>query len=93
MTLTQLMERLGTRDSGRVVRYLEEALEYLNMNYETNIKLLDLNLTKDKRFYELPRDMVKVLEVRAKNHLNSKAEYRRIPRLINKPWVPDGDDV
>ena len=41
MTLTQLMERLGTRDSGRVVRYLEEAIEDLNMNYETNIKLLD----------------------------------------------------
>ena len=87
------MERCGTNETGRVIAYVKDGLEEINMLTEVNTTLERFDLIKDKRFYELPRDMVKVLEVRAKNHLNSKDEYRRIPRLINKPWVPDGDDV
>tara|TARA_R100000458_G_C8226259_1_gene209240 strand:- start:376 stop:657 length:282 start_codon:yes stop_codon:yes gene_type:complete len=93
MLVNELMERIGIKDTGRVGAYLEEALLDLNMNHETHIKLQKLDITKDQRFYYLPNDMVKILEVRALNHLNSKDEYRRIPRLLNKPWVPDSDNV
>ena len=52
-----------------------------------------IDITQNQRFYDIPDNVIKILEVRGLNHLNSKDEYRRIPRLVNKPWVPDGDDT
>ena len=93
MKIQQLMERVGSNETGRITAYIKDGLEDLNMNFETHIMTEKLDITTDKRFYDLPNNVIKILEVRALNHLNSKDEYRRIPRLINKPWVPDGDDV
>ena len=33
------------------------------------------------------------MDIRVKNHLNSKDEYRSIPRMIHKPVVKDADNV
>ena len=93
MKVQQLMERVNNFETGRVLAYIKDGLEDLNMNFETHIMTEKIDITKDQRFYDIPNNVVKVLEVRALNHLNSKDEYRRIPRLVNKPWIPDGDDV
>ena len=37
--------------------------------------------------------MVKMIDIRVKNHLNSKDEYRTIPRMIYKPTVKDADNT
>tara|TARA_R100000458_G_scaffold39390_1_gene36905 strand:- start:1798 stop:2079 length:282 start_codon:yes stop_codon:yes gene_type:complete len=92
MKIQQLMERVGNFETGRVIAYIKDGLEDLNMNFETHIMVQKLDIVKDQRFYDIPDNTVKILEVRALNHLNSKDEYRRIPRLVNKPWVPDGDN-
>ena len=93
MKVQQLMERVGSFETGKIIAYIKDGLEDLNMNFETHIELEKLDITENKRFYDIPNNVIKILEVRALNHLNSKDEYRRIPRLINKPWIPDGDDV
>ena len=43
------------------------------------------------QFIEMVPDMVKVLEIRCKNHLNSEDEYRKIPRLLYEPKIVDAD--
>ena len=63
------------------------------MNFETHVTTEKIDIAENQRFYDIPNETIKILEVRALNHLNSKDEYRRIPRLVNKPWIPDGDDV
>jgi hypothetical protein len=93
MKVQQLMERVNNNETGRVIAYIKDGLEDLNMNFETHVTTSKLDIEENRRFYTLPGDVVKILEVRALNHLNSKDEYRRIPRLINKPWIPDGDDI
>ena len=30
---------------------------------------------------------------RAKNHLNTKDEYRKIPRMVYEPLIEDADEV
>ena len=92
MKIQQLMERVGMTETGRALMYIKDGLEDLNMNYETHTKTEKIQINESQRFYHLPNDVIKILEVRCKNHLNSKDEYRRIPRLINKPWIPDGDN-
>ena len=93
MKVQQLMERVGNFETGRIVAYIKDGLEDLNMNFETHVTTEKIDITENQRFYDIPNDVIKILEVRALNHLNSKDEYRRIPRLVNKPWIPDGDDV
>ena len=93
MKVQQLMERVNSFETGRIIAYIKDGLEDLNMNLETHIMTEKIDITQNQRFYDIPDNSIKILEVRGLNHLNSKDEYRRIPRLVNKPWVPDGDDV
>ena len=44
-------------------------------------------------FYNFPKDMIKVLDIRCKNQLNANDEYRSIPRMIGEPTRKDADGV
>ena len=57
---------------------------------ETHTKVESFDITKDQRFYKLPNEMVKMIDIRVKNHLNSKDECRTIPRMIR---TKDGNDT
>ena len=93
MKVKELMERVGAVDlpTGRAIAYIKDGLEEINTISETHVDTARLDISSDKRFYEFPQTMIKVLEVRCKNHLNSKDEYRQIPRLIHEPKIKDSD--
>ena len=91
MKVQELMERVGIAQTGRAIAYIKDGLEEINMLAETHITTSRIDIEKDKRFYDLPKDMIKLLDVRCKNHLNSKDEYRSIPRAIGKPNNKDAD--
>ena len=93
MKVQELMERCGLTETGRAIAYIKDGLEDLNMKFETHTTVERIDITADKRFYNLPNDMVKVIDIRAKNHLNSKDEYRSIPRMIGEPTIEDGDNI
>jgi len=93
MKVRELMERVNSSSTGKIIAYIKDGLEEINTISETHVTTQRIDIDKDKRFYELPKDVIKVLEVRAKNHLNNKDEYRRIPRLIYEPKVVDADGV
>ena len=91
MKVQEIMERAGVTDTGRAIAYIKDALEELNTISETHVTTTRLNITKYQRFYEFPNDMIKVIDVRCKNHANGKDEYRSIPRTISKPPTEDAD--
>ena len=91
MTVKELMERIGINQTGRAVAYIKDGLEEINMLTETHTRLERFDITEDQRFYTLPNEMVKMIDIRVKNHLNSKGEYRTIPRMIGKPIIKDAD--
>ena len=100
MKVKELKERLAMPESGeqflttgRLIAYIKDGLEEMNMIAETHVDVERINITENQRFYELPFNALSLLDVRAKNHLNSKDEYRSIPRLIYKPVVKDADEV
>ena len=93
MTVQELMERCANQETGRMIAYIKDGLEEINMLAETHIDTERINLEADKRFYNLPNNMLKVIDIRVKNHLNSKDEYRTIPRLLHPPLIKDADDV
>ena len=91
MKVQEIMERAGVTDTGRAIAYIKDALEELNTISETHVTTTRINITKDQRFYELPNDMIKVLDIRCKNHFNTLDEYRKIPRMIGEPIRVDAD--
>ena len=93
MKVKELMERIGITDTGRAIAYIKDALEELNIESETHLRTERLTITEDKRFYDMPNEAIQIKDVRAKNHLNSKDEYRTIPRLLYKPRLKDSDNT
>lgn len=86
-----MMERVGMNETGRAIAYLKDGLEELNILFETHTNIERIDITENQRFYKFPKDMVKSIDIRVKNHLNDKDEYRTIPRLIHKPMIKDAD--
>ena len=91
MTVQEIMERVGASDTGRAVAYIKDALEELNTISETHVNTERFDITANQRFYNFPNDMIKVLDIRCKNHLNADDEYRSIPRMIGEPIRKDAD--
>ena len=91
MKIKELMERIGINQTGRAVAYIKDGLEEINMLTETHTRIERFDIAANQRFYTFPNEMVKMIDIRVKNHLNSKGEYRTIPRMIGKPIIKDAD--
>ena len=91
MTVKELMERVGMTETGRAIAYIKDGLDEMNMLAETHVATTRIDIDKDQRFYDLPNDMIKIIDIRCKNHANGRDEYRSIPRTINKPPTEDAD--
>ena len=91
MKVQEIMERAGIDSTGRAIAYIKDALEEINMISETHIRTTRLNINKDQRYYSIPNESIKLLEVRAKNHNNNDNRYQVLPRMVHKPEITDAD--
>ena len=85
------MERAGLNITGRAIAYIKDALDEINVISESHIKTQRLNIVENKRFYQLPHDCLKVLDIRCKHHNNEDSKYRSIPRSMYEPTIVDED--
>ena len=93
MKVDELMERVGMTQTGRAIAYIKDGLDEMNMISETHVTTERIDITKDQRFYDMPNDAIKLIDIRCKNHDNANNEYRSIPRSIHKPATDDADGV
>ena len=87
------MQRVGMTGTGRALAYIKDGLDELNMYAETHVKTARINIEENQRFYDFPNDMIKVIDIRCKNHGNAADEYRTVPRSINPPTTEDADGI
>ena len=91
MKVERIMERAGLMETGKGIAYIKDALEEINKLTETVFRNEKIDITENQRFYDIPNEALKVLDIRCKNHLNDKDEYRTITRLIHEPPIKDAD--
>jgi hypothetical protein len=91
MTIKEFMERLGRTDHKKVLSQMEDGIEEMNMVSEINIKRVKLDVIKDKRYYDVPNDCGRIINIQAKNQDNQKDLYAKIPRLIGDVFEADPD--
>ena len=70
MTVNEIMERAGINQTGRAVAYIKDALDEINMLSETHITTQRMDINANQRFYSIPNDCLKVLDIRCKSHNN-----------------------
>jgi len=51
------------------------------------------DIVQNKRYYEIPTDALKLIDIKIKGHLNDNDEYRSVPRLLDEPRVKDTDEL
>tara|TARA_Y100000004_G_scaffold165112_1_gene195738 strand:+ start:1567 stop:1848 length:282 start_codon:yes stop_codon:yes gene_type:complete len=93
MKVIEIMERAGLDQTGRAIAYIKDALEEMNLESETHIKTSRIDIVANQRYYKLPFDMVKILDIRCKNHNNADGAYKSIPRTIYQPETEDEDGI
>ena len=91
MKVKEVMERANIKETGRAIAYIKDALEEINMVSPTHVTTVRINIVENQRYYDLPHDMLKITDVRCKNHFNSKDEYRSINRHMHEPYTEDAD--
>ena len=75
MTLKEFMERLNRTDQSRVISQLKDGIEEMNMTAEVDIARINIDITKDKRYYNLPPNCGRIINIKAKNQDNEKDLY------------------
>ena len=97
MTQKQLIELIQQHHPGMGETEIRLALNRAQDDYCAKTELIKEAYTQNsvagKRYYTLPNDAIKVLDIRCKNHENSKDQYRSIPRATYKPPTEDADGV
>ena len=93
MTVNELMERVGMVETGRALAYIKDGLDEMNMMAETHVNVERIDITADQRYYTMPADAIKIIDIRCKHHENTDSKYRSIPRSIHKPPTEDEDGV
>ena len=95
MKVKELAERLGGESipTGRLIAYIKDGLEEINMIAETHITTQRIDIVANQRFYDLPNDFIRIIDIRCKNQLNGKDEYRSIPRGIGNIPNKDADGI
>ena len=93
MKVKELMERVGMTETGRAIAYIKDGLDEMNMIGETHVRVDRIDIDKNQRFYDIPNDSLKLIDIRCKNHDNANDEYRSIPRSIFKPPTDDTDGI
>ena len=93
MKVNELMERVGMVETGRALAYIKDGLDEMNMIAETHVNVERIDITADQRYYTIPVDAIKIIDIRCKHHENTNSKYRSIPRSIHKPPTEDEDGV
>ena len=93
MRVKEIMERAGTNQTGRAIAYIKYALDEMNILSETHITTQRMDINANQRFYEIPNDCLKIIDIRCKHHNNTNSKYRSIPRSIYEPKIVDEDGI
>ena len=93
VTVDELMERVGMTQTGRALAYIKDGLDEMNMMAETHVNVQRIDITAKQRYYTMPMDAIKIIDIRCKHHNNSDSKYQSIPRSIHKPPTEDEDGV
>ena len=89
--IDEIMERSGMTETGRAVAYIKDGLDEISHMTDHRVLETTSNIVVDTRYYTMPTNMLKLRDLRVKNHENDEDKYRSIPRMMFEPGEEDAD--
>ena len=87
MTILEIMERSGTKETSLAIAYIKDAIHLIQSNSKEKVKINKQDLIKsvdsNDNVYQLPSDMIALEHVSIKDTSDNK--YKRIKRLVAPP--------
>ena len=93
MKVQEIMERAGITQTGRAIAYIKDSLEEIILENESHIEVERQDIKKGQRYYDIPHNAIKIVDIRCKNQNNSEGDYHSLPRSIYSPNKGDADGV
>ena len=90
MTVQEIMERVGMKESGLALAWLKDAFHLLQSNSSEDLKTVKYNIIDGERDYLLPQDMIELKHISVKDTSDDK--YKRIRRLTSQPFMVEDTD-
>jgi hypothetical protein len=90
MTVLEIMERTGTKETTLVLAWLKDAVHLIQSNTKERLKVAKHNIIDGERDYSLPKDLVAIKSISVKDTNDKK--YKRIKRLVHDPIVSEDTD-
>ena len=87
------MERAGLNQTGMAIAFIKDALDEIAISHETHVKTVRVDINENQRFYNIPNECMKIIDIRCKHHNNEDDKYRSIPRSIYEPQIVDEDGI
>ena len=90
MTVQEIMERVGVKETTLVLAWLKDAVHLIQSNTKERLKVAKHNIIDGERDYSLPKDLVAIKSISVKDTNDKK--YKRIKRMIYDPVVTEDTD-
>ena len=90
MTILEIMERTGMKDTTLAVAFIKDAIHLMQSQVDIHTASWKTNITDGTRDYPFPANMIKLDSISVKDTTDSK--YKRIRRLTHSPIVTEDTD-
>tara|TARA_R100000152_G_scaffold20690_1_gene15290 strand:+ start:652 stop:930 length:279 start_codon:yes stop_codon:yes gene_type:complete len=90
MTLQEIMERTGVKETGLAKAWVKDAFNLIKSQSPENIKVNKQNIIDGEREYVAPSDMIQLLSVSIKDTQDNK--YKKIRRVTNNIKIAEDTD-
>jgi len=90
MTIQEIMERAGTKDTTLVIALIKDAIHLIQSNYDENVATWKTNISDGTREYPFPANMIKLRNISVLDTGDDK--YKKIRRLAHSPVVTEDTD-
>ncbi len=87
MTVQEIMERVGTKDTTLAIAWIKDAIHLIQSNYDEGLKSWKQDVTDGTLSYDFPSDMIKLKSISILDTNDDK--YKKIKRLVHESIVTE----
>tara|TARA_R100000700_G_C3066035_1_gene78512 strand:- start:130 stop:408 length:279 start_codon:yes stop_codon:yes gene_type:complete len=80
MTVLEMMERAGTKETNLAIAWIKDAIHLIQSNANERTKVVKYNVIDGERDYLLPQDLVAIKSISIKDTNDKK--YKKIRRIV-----------
>ena len=90
MTVLELMERAGTKETTLAIAWLKDAMHLIQSSTSERTKVVKYTVIDGERDYLIPQDLVSIKSISIKDTNDSK--YKKIRRIVQDLVVKEDTD-